>query len=528
MDSYGHDRNPSVNPVKSENRSGITGRLIARNALLNLLGQGIPLLVGLVAMPVVARGLGPDRFGFLSLAWTLAGYFTLFDLGLGRASTRYVAEMLATGKQAQVSEVIWTSVLTQLVLGFLGTCALVLLTPALVNSVIKVPLPLRQEALFTLYVLALGVPVSLIATSLSGALEARQRFDLVNAVRAPSAAMLYVAPIIGVMLGLELPAIVGLIVMARALTVGVLLVMNGKIEPGLGRPRITRTMLRALLSFGGWVAVSAFVGPVLVYAERFLLSRLVSVAAVGYYSAPLDALTRLWLIPTSLSATLFPAFSELGAVKDREKMLQLFTRSLRFLAAVLLPLVSVIILFAPELLRMWLGPDFAQQSTMALRIATVGLLLNSLAQLPFALLQGVGRADITGKFHLAELPIYLVLAYVIIREYGITGAALAWTMRLALDALLMFVAAFLTTGFMPNARLLGRTVRTGFVFGAVIVGVFLIKIALGNCSLFAYLGLAALTMGGLYALSWVLILNESERSLVWNRFWPWPFRVSCR
>lgn len=64
--------------------------MIARNTLLNLLGQGIPMLVGLVALPVVARGLGPDRLGFLSLAWTLASYFTLFDLGLGRATTRYV------------------------------------------------------------------------------------------------------------------------------------------------------------------------------------------------------------------------------------------------------------------------------------------------------------------------------------------------------------------------------------------------------------------------------------------------------
>ncbi len=70
----------------------VRGSILVRNALLNLVGQGSPLLVALIAIPLLIKGLGTDRFGVLTLAWIVVGYFGLFDLGLGRALTKMVGE----------------------------------------------------------------------------------------------------------------------------------------------------------------------------------------------------------------------------------------------------------------------------------------------------------------------------------------------------------------------------------------------------------------------------------------------------
>lgn len=51
----------------------VSGRLLGRNTALNLVGQVVPLLVGLTTIPYVVRGLGTERFGILSIAWPLAG-----------------------------------------------------------------------------------------------------------------------------------------------------------------------------------------------------------------------------------------------------------------------------------------------------------------------------------------------------------------------------------------------------------------------------------------------------------------------
>ena len=62
-------------------------------------------------------------------------------------------------------------------------------------------------------------------------------------------------------------------------------------------------------------------------------------------------------------------------------------------------------------LKQWLGETFADNGTVPLQILALGTFANSMAQPPVALVQGAGRANWTGKMHLAELPFYLILLF---------------------------------------------------------------------------------------------------------------------
>jgi len=70
----------------------------------------VPLLIGVITIPFIIRGLGTERFGLLSLAWVILGYFAIFDLGLGRATTKFIAEALGKGEKEKVPSLLWTSV----------------------------------------------------------------------------------------------------------------------------------------------------------------------------------------------------------------------------------------------------------------------------------------------------------------------------------------------------------------------------------------------------------------------------------
>ena len=61
-----------------------SGGLLARNVVWNLLSQSAPMAAAIFTIPVLIAGIGTDRFGVLTLAWMVLGYFSLFDLGLGR------------------------------------------------------------------------------------------------------------------------------------------------------------------------------------------------------------------------------------------------------------------------------------------------------------------------------------------------------------------------------------------------------------------------------------------------------------
>ena len=89
--------------TKSQFQNLTSGQLLARNTIYSLIGQGAPLLVAVFAIPQLIKGLGTDRFGILTLAWMVLSYFSLFDLGLGRALTQLVAEKL--GKESGEEEI---------------------------------------------------------------------------------------------------------------------------------------------------------------------------------------------------------------------------------------------------------------------------------------------------------------------------------------------------------------------------------------------------------------------------------------
>jgi len=80
----------------------ITGTRLARNTVLNFIGQALPLLVGILVIPFIIRSLGTERFGILTLAWIVIGYFSLFDMGLSRATTKFVAEIISRGKSEKL------------------------------------------------------------------------------------------------------------------------------------------------------------------------------------------------------------------------------------------------------------------------------------------------------------------------------------------------------------------------------------------------------------------------------------------
>jgi len=237
-------------------------------------------------------------------------------------------------------------------------------------------------------------------------------------------------------------------------------------------------------------------------------------AAVAFYSVPYEAVTRLWIIPMSLTAALFPAFSALEGIGGREKLRMLFARSVKHVLLVLGPIVLMLILFAKEILQTWLGKDFAIQSELVLQILALDILINSLAFIPYELLRGVGRPDIPAKIHLLELPIYTGIAWLLISRWGIVGAAAAWTLRVTLEALLLFGASVKVCQFSPRLLTTYRTTLTGVALLPLTGIAYGLKNLMGGLSLLAQSAIFAALIGVWAWFSWWNILDALEREAI--------------
>jgi O-antigen/teichoic acid export membrane protein len=488
-----------------------TARVLSISTAWNLASYIVPLAVGIVTIPRLISGLGTDRFGILALAWVLIGSFSLFDFGLGRALTQLVASALGRGALSELGPIVWSGLLLMFAFGIAGAGIMAILSPPVIHSWLKIPASLQPESLQAFYLLAVGLPLVVVTAGFRGILEAQQRFGLSTAVRIPLGAFTFVGPLLILPWSKSLAASVMVLLVGRAFAALAYLVICLGTTPGLARrPHFGLANMTSVLRIGVLISISNFISPVIVYADRFVIGAVLSIAAVAYYALPYDLVVRILFIPGAIATVFFPAFA-MAFAKDAEYTDRLFLRASKYLLILMFPIVLTTIVLANEGLRLWVGVDFARQGTLVLQLLAIGVFANGLAQMPFALIQAAGRPDFTAKLHLIEAAIYLPVLWALIAVAGIEGAAVAWTFRVLSD----MIAQFLLT-----RRLVAGGLRTLYVLLLPFVGTLaVLAIAIFLPSNVALKGLFLVVALGVFAIvCWFRLLSVEERALVVRPF----------
>ncbi|MBK8047808.1 MAG: flippase [Anaerolineales bacterium] len=430
------------------------GRLLARNTVWNFLGSGGAIVAAVVTVPLLVTGMGTARYGVLLLVWMLVGYAGLFDLGTGRALTKLTADRIGAGRIDEIPGLFWMTMLLMAALGVIVALIIAMLTPWLVQ-LLRVPPELLQETQNAFYVVALCLPVVISTTGLSGMLEAWQRFDLIALVNVPMGILQYVGPLVVLYFTNNLAVMVASILIVRMAAWCVRLWMVFHVMPSLRHGYAWRPdYFGPLLSFGGWLTITAITSPLMVTLDRFQVGALTSLDDVAYYATPIDILNRLLTIPVALTGVLFPAFA-VTYTHDNPRAAGLYGRTGRYIYLIMFPLVLVAVAFATQGLTLWLGPTFAANSAVVLQLIAIGVLFNSVGRLAFTFVIGVGKAKWSGLLHLAELPIFVGLLYLLTTQYGIKGAAVAGMLRYMVDTvILMLMVRRLLPAVTPDIRAL--------------------------------------------------------------------------
>jgi O-antigen/teichoic acid export membrane protein len=438
---------------------------ISRSVLWNAAGIAAPLLVGIVAVPVIIENLGVERFGFLSVIWMMIGYFSVFDLGLGRSLTKLAADRLATGREREIPSLVSTTVVVVVCVGVLMGAAIALSAEWLARTLGASDV-LAPEASISIRWLSMSLPFVLLSTALISLLEAYNKFALISIVRLPFGALMYLAPIGILPFSKHLGVITAVLAILRILNAYLLVLISFRVVPALRREKfvVRRDVLGPLMTYGGWLTVSNVVGPIMVYFDRFVIAAVLGGAAVAYYTVPYDVLTRLWIIPTAIQGVLFPAFAIMRS-QNPSRIVSVFRRSSEATLLLMTPLLVATTLLAYEGLELWVGTEIAQKSDVVAKILVVGVIVNGMARAPFAFVQSAGYARWTALLHLIELPLYALLLWRLLSVTGIEGAAYAWSGRILVDTVILYFLA------VRIERRLARTAARDLVLvAAVCVG----------------------------------------------------------
>ena len=393
--------------------------------------------VTLLTVPPYLGLIGEARYGVLAICWTLLGYFGMFDLGLGQATAQRMASLRDASAKTRGS-LLQMSLLLSSGFGLLAGVLFWLVGQMLLTRFISSGGALHTEALVALPWLAASLPITIFSSALSGALTGRERFVALNQTQVVGTVIGQVLPLaVAWTGGIELDRLIPAVVLARLFTTMLLLRQcrhHVPLVPGLG---FESSWVRPLFSYGGWISLNSAIGPVLAGMERVLIAAISGAKAVTVYTVPYSLATRLMMIPGSLSGAIFPRF----AAETHSQQIQLKLRAIRALAVVMTPLAAVALFGMEPFLAAWIDADFGARAARTGELLLLGVWINAFAQIPYNLMLARGRPDIVTKLYLLQMLPYLGLLYGSLTLWGATGAAFAWSVRAAVDTIMLFFAA---------------------------------------------------------------------------------------
>lgn len=412
------------------------GPNIHRSTIINIVGAIIPGTVLILTAPLYLHYIGTSRYGILTIVWLMLGYFGAFNLGIGRAISNGIARLKKAPHEERTS-LFWTAIFLSTLFGIIGAGVVFLLGKWLFIHVFQVSTDLKSETIRALPWIAIALPLITLISVLVGTLEGRQAFLALNIGQATGLILSQIFPLIVSYAGWKSLSYLVLSALVGRMIGGVILVYFCQKELALSfTPKLFLGQVRPLLYYGTSITISNVVNPLLTVFDRFVIGTKIGMPAVAIYTIPYKLVSYVSILPLSLTTTLFPRYA---IVSPREAH-NLMIRALTIISVIMTPLVIIALILLQPFLRLWINGSFSEKATPIGVILLGGIWINAIAYAPSSYLQGRGRPDITAKFHLLELFPYMAVLWLMVEHSGMEGAALAWSLRVTVDALLLIWA----------------------------------------------------------------------------------------
>jgi O-antigen/teichoic acid export membrane protein len=310
------------------------------------------------------------------------------------------------------------------------------------STLFQIDATIAAELQSALVLLALSGPVVNIYSVAVGALLGAERVRSVAVLNMGNGLALQLFPLIAAyLIGIDLHTLIAAALVARILlTVPACGLVWTTLLAGM-RARIETKQVRRLASFGVWVMISSVVGPFMVIFDRFVIGALAGAVAVAAYTIPFQIASRTMIVPAAIMQVLFPQLASLGEKQALDRAGQ----ALVAMGTVFAPIMVGLIGLAYPLLALWLGDNLDPRSPLIGQIVLVGWWINSLAQVPFGLIQARGNPRFAAMLHLAELPVYLVILWALGTWWGLAGMAAAFSLRCFIDFVVLAAKARVLT-----------------------------------------------------------------------------------
>lgn len=487
---------------------------LIKNSLYNFFGNAWILILSFITTPYIVFKLGPDAYGILAIVTTVIGYFGFLSLGLGTAIVKYVSEYNAKKDFRSINKILGTSLIVYCIMGAIGGLIIALLTSLLVSKILKIPDGLINVAYSAFYISSVGFFVNMPLNIFYSIPMAFQRFDVVNKMNIFVGTLQTILTVLLLIMRYTLKEIVVMNVILSIFSIFLFLIINKKLWPAISFKLVFDfEFFQKLLKFGGFISISRLTITIANNLDKFVIGMFLPISYLTYYTVPKNIAQKLLFIPSNIVSVILPATSELSSIGDRQSLRELYLRSNKYIAMIVIPVTFLLAIFSKELLTYWMGAEFARIGTFSLQILSISVLFGAIGWTSVAFAQALNRPDISALIQFLQAIANILFCFMLIPRMGINGAAIAFLINYAILNPLMI---YFTTKLDINTSI-GELVKKSFIKPGVlgillvILGVIIRPFVIG---LFSLIAICLLLCFFFMSLSYLFILDKRDKEIV--------------
>jgi len=400
---------------------------LSRNILANLLGQGLVLVLGFVAVRYVFTRLGADALGIIYFSITLSAVlYSVLEMGIGSTVVReisahvhdepgYVRELIRTA-----SLFYWGAYGLLVVVVYLGA-------PLLVGKWINLKDLDAATASRMVQILGIGTLTVLPRSLYDSVLRGFQRMEFNNLIEVATLGLQQFGIVLILVLGGGLMPVIYWL--TASFWLGVLayllaaahFVSFRPLVPGFSAQVVSRNF-----RYSSNMAAISILATVHMQADKVIVSKLLPIGTFAFYAFASSVVSRLTLVTNAISRAAFPSFAALFQRGDRPALLSQYRKLQDLLCFSTLPILAAIPFAAFPLFSYLLNAEAARMLRLPVVLLCIGTYMNATLHIPYVFSLAAGRPEITVRLNLYALFVVLPIAAILVYFLGLVGAGLSW------------------------------------------------------------------------------------------------------
>lgn len=459
----------AAKPAEAEKPHGMLGGMIA-----NWAGECVIVVSGFVLPRLIDERMSQAELGIWDFGWSIRSYIALSCTTLGSGAGYYVARYRASERWSELNRtlsammglVVYATLLAAVLTGVLAAY-----TPFLVNSDSPRLLHAARSLVLTMGLASCAATPNLVY---AGVITGSRRFDLLNLIDGLCDVYVVASVIACVWNGYGLEAM-GYCVLGRELLNGVgKFLVARRVAPLLRiRPAWTDwAMYKEIFGFSGKTLIDVLGKVVQSQTSVMVVSSVLGPLEVALFSRPRALILITTRFVMGFARVLVPAASALREKQDQKGLGELLIRATRYGMYLSIPPALILVILGHKIIELWMGSG-KYADTDVLMILVLGYFPLFAQQATFHVLLGLASHGLAGtaSFVGALLSLVLTLLFVGVFHWGISGAAAATAIPVALVNVFVLPYAGCRAVGVPLRRYVSESIRGPIVLTLPFAGV---------------------------------------------------------